>query len=139
MPSPRNKPGILVAGALGAVILIGGLGGYLHHVSELRQLRLKVEAMTGGNVERGRQAFSAYGCGACHAIPGVGGASGQIGPPLNGLGARAVIGGKLENKPDNLKRWIMDPQAITPGTAMPRLGVRAQAASDISAFLYMQS
>jgi cytochrome c2 len=138
MPSPRNKLVGLIAGALGLLLLVAA-GGYWNYRFGVRQLHHKVEAMTGGNVERGRQAFSAYGCGACHSIPGVSGAAGLVGPPLSGIGSRAVIAGKLENNPDNLRRWIMDPQAITPGTAMPRLGVRPQTASDISAFLYMQS
>jgi cytochrome c len=135
MLSLRNRLG---AGAFGAALLVA-LATYGHHRSEQQELRRKVEAMTGGNVERGRRAFAAYGCGSCHSIPGVGGASGLVGPPLKGLGVRAMVAGKLENNPDNLKRWIMDPQAITPGTAMPRLGVQPQAASDLSAFLYMQS
>ncbi|HEX8125200.1 MAG TPA: c-type cytochrome [Allosphingosinicella sp.] len=137
MLSRRNKLTGTVAG-LGAVLLLAA-GGYQNYRSAQNQLRHKVEAMTGGHVESGRRAFSAYGCGACHSISGVAGASGLVGPPLTGIGARAVIGGKLENKPENLQRWIADPQAVTPGTAMPRLGVEPQAARDISAFLYTQS
>ncbi|HEU0100350.1 MAG TPA: c-type cytochrome [Allosphingosinicella sp.] len=138
MLSRRNKPAGIAAGAVGAVLLVAG-AGYANYRSAQDQLRSKVEAMTGGHVESGRRAFSAYGCGSCHSISGIGEASGLVGPPLTGIGSRAIIGGKLENKPDNLQRWIMDPQAVTPGTAMPRLGVEPQEARDISAFLYMQS
>ena len=138
MPSRQNKLSGIAAGAIGAALLAAE-GGYWNYSSAQTQLRNKVEAMTGGHVESGRRAFSAYGCGSCHSISGVGGASGLVGPPLTGIGSRAVIGGKLENNPDNLQRWILDPQAVTPGTAMPRLGVEPQAARDISAFLYMQS
>ena len=138
MLSRRNKLMGIAAGAVGAVVLVAA-AGFENYRSAQSQLRSKVEAMTGGHVESGRSAFSAYGCGSCHSISGVGGASGLVGPPLTGIGSRAIIGGKLENKPDNLQRWIMDPQAITPGTAMPRLGVEPQAARDISAFLYTQS
>jgi cytochrome c2 len=138
MRSRQNKLSGIAAGAIGAVLLVAG-GGYWDYSSAQDQLRGKVEAMTGGHVESGRRAFATYGCGSCHSISGVGGASGLVGPPLTGIGGRAIIAGKLENKPDNLQRWIMDPQAVTPGTAMPRLGVEPQAARDISAFLYMQS
>jgi cytochrome c len=138
MLSRRNKPAAIVAGAL-ALLLLLAAAFYWHHWSEARQLRRKAEAITGGDVERGRRALAAYGCGSCHTIPGVGGASGLVGPPLKGIGSRAVIAGKLENNPDNLRRWIMDPQAVTPGTAMPRLGVGPRAATDMSAFLYTQS
>ena len=138
MLSRRNKLSAVIGGILGAALLLGG-AVYGHHRSELRELRLKAEAMTGGDVARGQQAFAAYGCSSCHSIPGVSGATGLVGPPLKGLGSRAIIAGKLENTPDNLQRWIVDPQAVTPGTAMPRLGVKPKTARDISAFLYTQS
>jgi cytochrome c len=138
MPSPPNKLSAIAAGAAGTMLLVAA-GGYWNYAAAQIQLRSKVEAMTGGHVDSGKRAFSAYGCGSCHSISGVPGATGLVGPPLSGIGSRAVVAGKLENKPDNLQRWIVDPQAITPGTAMPRLGVEPQAARDISAFLYMQS
>ena len=72
-------------------------------------------------------------------ILGVTQAQGMVGPPLDGVGGRAIIAGKLENKPDNLMRWIIDPQHVSPGTAMPNLGVSDRDARDISAFLYTQS
>lgn len=138
MLSPQDKRVGIVAGAFGAVLLVIA-AGYGHHRSEARALSRKAEAMTGGNVERGRLAFAARGCGTCHSITGVSGASGLVGPPLQGVGSRAVIGGKLENTPENLTRWIVDPQAVTPGTAMPRLGVGPQEGRDITAFLYTRS
>ena len=47
-----------------------------------------------------------------------------------------MIAGKLSNNPDNLRRWVRDPQAVTPGTDMPDLHVSGRDARDISAFLY---
>jgi cytochrome c2 len=138
MLSRRNELAAIVSGALGLLLLLAA-AFYWDHWSAKQQLRLKAEAITGGNVERGRQALAAYGCGSCHTIPGVGGATALVGPPLEGIGSRAIIGGKLENTPDNLRRWIMDPQSVTPGTAMPRMGVGTQAARDMSAYLYTRS
>jgi cytochrome c2 len=92
----------------------------------------------GGDASRGPQAISKYGCGACHSIPGVAGANGQVGPPLGGFGERMVIAGRLANTPDNLERWIMDPQAVSPGTDMPEMGVSEPDARDIAAYLYSQ-
>jgi cytochrome c1 len=63
-------------------------------------------------------------------------AQGKVGPPLANVGSRGIIGGRLENKPDNLRRWIEHPQAVSPGTTMPDLGVTPADARDISAFLY---
>lgn len=106
---------------------------------EQTELETRVAAMTGGNVEHGRDLIDDYGCGTCHTVSKVPGAQGQVGPPLDNIGGRAIIAGKLANTPQNLIRWIMDPQAVTPGTAMPRLGVTEQDAKDIAAFLYSRS
>jgi cytochrome c2 len=136
MPLRQNKLAGAVAGAVALVIVVAAYGD---HRFKAQDLRRKAEAITGGNAERGRRALATYGCGSCHTIPGVGGATALVGPPLKGVGSRAIIAGKLENNPDNLRRWIIDPQSVTPGTAMPRLGVEPQAARDMSAYLYTQS
>lgn len=95
-------------------------------------------AFAGADPARGREAFAARGCGTCHAIDGVAGARGRVGPPLDGVAARQYLAGTLPNTPDNLMHWIRDPQAINPRTAMPSLGVGADEARDIAAFLYTQ-
>jgi cytochrome c1 len=77
-----------------------------------------------------------YGCGSCHAIPGVRGADSGVGPPLAGFGRRRFIAGRVPNEPDELVRWILHPQGVKPGTAMPDLGVSDQHARDIAAYLY---
>jgi cytochrome c1 len=46
------------------------------------------------------------------------------------------VAGKLPNTPDQLVRWIQQPQAVEPGTAMPDLGVSLAEARDIAAYLY---
>ena len=89
-----------------------------------------------GDPKQGAILLSAHGCGSCHTIPGVSGASGTIGPPLTGYAGRAYIAGKLPNQPDNLTRWIRDPQGIEPGTAMPNLPVNEAEARDMAAYLY---
>ncbi|HEY1606282.1 MAG TPA: c-type cytochrome [Allosphingosinicella sp.] len=101
--------------------------------------RAKAEAMTGGNVARGRLAFARYGCGGCHRLSGVAPANGRVGPPLDGIGARATIAGRLANEPGNLERWIQNPRKVTPGTAMPDLGVTPADARDLAAFLYSRT
>lgn len=89
-----------------------------------------------GHPERGAELIARYGCGSCHTIPGVDRANGLVGPPLTRFGARSYIAGELPNNADNLQRWISDPQAVEPGTAMPDLGVDAIDAQDIAAYLY---
>ena len=92
--------------------------------------------VAGGDMERGRSALDGFGCGTCHVIPGVRGAVGGVGPPLTRFADRAYIAGQLANDPQNLIRWIQDPQAVEPGTAMPDLGVGPQVARDMAAYLY---
>lgn len=93
-------------------------------------------AATGGDPDRGAQAIREYGCGACHVIPGVPGARGEVGPPLSDFGRRAYIAGALVNAPDNLVLWIRSPEVVEPGTVMPNLGVSRDDARDIAAYLY---
>jgi cytochrome c len=77
-----------------------------------------------------------YGCGTCHQIPGVPSATGLVGPPLAKLKSRTYIGGVLTNTLDNLARWIHDPRAVSPKTAMPDVGVTEADARTIAAYLY---
>jgi cytochrome c len=96
----------------------------------------RARQLTGGQPERGRQAIERYGCGACHEVPGVNGAKGLIGPPLTNIGERMVLAGQLPNTPENMMRWIRDPQKVDSGTAMPNLNVSEADARDIAAYLY---
>jgi cytochrome c1 len=89
-----------------------------------------------GDAARGWAALQAYGCQTCHAIPGLPGAAAYVGPPLTAWADRQYIAGNLVNTPDNLVRWILDPQAIEPGTAMPNAGVTEEDARDMTAYLY---
>jgi cytochrome c len=88
------------------------------------------------NVKSGRQLIASYGCGSCHAIPGVPGANSMVAPPLKCFYQRTYIAGQLANNKENLVRWIQNPQQIDPGNAMPDLGVSSDEASDIADYLY---
>lgn len=92
--------------------------------------------LTGGEPDRGRVAIRAYGCGACHVVPGVRGATGLVGPPLTNIADRLYLAGQLPNTPDNMKRWIREPQKIESGTVMPNLDVSERDARDMAAYLY---
>jgi cytochrome c1 len=49
---------------------------------------------------------------------------------------RTMIAGELPNTPENVERWIENPKAVEPKTAMPDLGLSPEQASDIAAYLY---
>jgi putative membrane protein len=92
--------------------------------------------ITGGDPDRGRRMIRRYGCGACHEVPGVSGARGLVGPPLTRIADRMYLAGQLPNNPENMMKWILAPQSIEPGSAMPNLNVTDRDARDIAAYLY---
>lgn len=135
--SHAARRAVLVAAVLLASLAGAGLAA--DFADERRDLRTQAAAVTGGNPIAGEAKFISYGCGGCHSLSNVRKATGMVGPPLDGVALRAIIGGKLANKPANLQRWIRDPQAVSPGTAMPDLNVGETDARDISAFLYTRT
>lgn len=70
-------------------------------------------------LEAGRAAFIEQGCGACHAVRGLPGAAGDIGPDLTHVGSRLLIAGWLEGSVGNFGGWIASAQHIKPGNRMP--------------------
>jgi len=94
------------------------------------------EQLAGGKAGLGRELIYAYGCGTCHNVPGVPEAQGTTGPPLARFAHRSYVAGTLTNTPENLIRWIREPQKIEPRTAMPQLGVSDEQAHHIAAYLY---
>jgi len=89
-----------------------------------------------GNPAAGQAAIVSYGCGSCHTIPGVPGANGTAAPSLAGWDNQQTILGQVPNTPDNLTRFIENPQAVVPGATMPNLNVTATDARNIAAYLY---
>lgn len=92
--------------------------------------------VTGGDPARGRIALQQYACATSHIIPGIVGAKGLAGPPLTAWANRLYIAGVLPNTPDDLVLWLKDPQRISPGTAMPDLGVTERDAWDMASYLF---
>ena len=87
--------------------------------------------------QEGQQLIAQKGCGGCHVVPGVAGATGNVGPSLAGVATRtSIAGGAVPNNgPADLQRWILDPPAVKPGTQMPKLGLTEQEAQQIVAYL----
>ena len=126
--------------ALGLLLPAAAVAGIVADAADERHdIRIQAAAATGGNPRRGEALFIEYGCGGCHGVKHVRMASGAVGPPLDGIAVRAIIAGKLSNSPENMQKWIRDPQSVTPGTAMPDLNVGQRDARDITAFLYTRA
>lgn len=122
----KNRLAAMLMLAGGGVLLSGCIGG---------QSTGTYHAAAAGNPHRGKQLIVSYGCGSCHTIPGIYTARGVVGPPLYFFGRRTMIAGELPNTGDNLVRWLRNPRAVEPGTAMPNLGLNQNQAQDIAAYL----
>jgi cytochrome c2 len=126
----------ILAGMIFVVALIGIAWEYVQQRTRLRE---HAATIAQGDPRRGEAMFIQYGCGSCHALKDVRTATGMVGPPLDGVALRVIIGGHLSNTPANMQKWIRDPQQVSPGTAMPNLNVGAGDARDITAFLYTRA
>jgi cytochrome c2 len=92
------------------------------------------KAVEPGNVERGRVLFVQQ-CAACHVVQSIPQARGQIGPDLSNEASKPQVAGVLPNTPENMARWLRNPSAVKPGTAMPNLGLNEQQVQDLVAFM----
>lgn len=82
----------------------------------------------------GARLFELYKCSDCHAVAGV---SSNVtrGPSLAHLARRRLLGGELPNTPQNIGRWITNPQSIKPGNHMPDQRVSAGDLEALTAYL----
>lgn len=87
------------------------------------------------SIARGRDAALRHGCGACHAMPGIGWPRGTAGPGLERFAGQALIAGRLPNRPDMLARFVRDAPSLVPGSAMPAMPMSDRDAADIAAWL----
>ena len=74
-----------------------------------------------GDAAKGAKVFNEHTCVRCHAV-GAPGEQARVAPDLAHLAGRSTLGaGVLANTPDNLGRWLRDPQGVKPGCHMPDL------------------
>ena len=95
--------------------------------------------LEGGDPRAGQRLLIEKGCGGCHTVAGVPGASGVAGPNLTNIGLRPTLAGPaIPNSPRTMATWLMDPSALKPDARMPNLGLTQQEALDLTAFLFSQ-
>jgi cytochrome c oxidase subunit 2 len=83
----------------------------------------------------GEELFFAQTCVNCHAIDGTK-ATANIGPNLTHLARRSELGGGvLQNTPDNLRRWLKNPQQFKPGSHMPDFKLTDEQADRLAVYL----
>jgi cytochrome c oxidase subunit II len=84
---------------------------------------------------RGQQVFMESACNMCHAISGTE-ASAQIGPDLSHIASRRMLAaGTLANTPENMRRWLANPQQSKPGNHMPIVAIDAQQLDALVSYL----
>jgi cytochrome c1 len=126
--SPRHSPlgalaAIAVALLLGACTSGGGSAGP------------PPDATPGiGDAAAGKALFTAKACNGCHRV-GNEIAGSTTGPDLQGFASRPTISGAAPNTPENVWRWLADPQRLKRGTSMPRIPLTAQNLDDLTAYL----
>jgi cytochrome c oxidase subunit 2 len=82
----------------------------------------------------GAKVFADSPCTTCHMIQGV--SKGYIGPDLTHFGSRTTLAaGVLKNTPDNVAKWIANPEDIKPGANMPALLLPGPKMSALVAYL----
>ncbi|MBT2303380.1 c-type cytochrome [Variovorax paradoxus] len=86
-------------------------------------------ASSSPEIERGREAFLAHRCNACHTVRGVSEES-RLGPDLTHVGSRLYLGaGTVANDAAGLAQWVAHTQQLKPGARMPSSGARIDEAS----------
>jgi cytochrome c2 len=122
--------GLIVVGTL----VLGGAGG--NYLREKQNRASDAIRMTGGEPSKAPAAIRQYGCAACHDIPALKWPGGLAAPSLSGVAQRLYLGGVVENTPDNLVRWIVNPKQFSAKTAMPVTGISEAEARNVAAYLY---
>jgi len=86
-------------------------------------------------VASGRRIFQTTSCVNCHTILGTG-ANGRFGPDLTHWMSRDTsASGVAPNTPENLRRWIQNPDDLKPGSRMPAMNLSDRDLDAVTAYL----
>jgi cytochrome c oxidase subunit II len=84
--------------------------------------------------QQGKQIFSSTACVGCHTIKGV--SAGLIGPDLTHFASRKTFaGGIMTVTPENVAKWVEEPEHMKPGSRMPNLGMNREQGKALAAYL----
>ncbi len=88
-------------------------------------------------IQQGSQTILKQACIGCHIINGLPGYNvGKVGPNLTHIGSRKYLAaGTLANTPENLARWLRNPQEVKPGNKMPNLNLSEDTINQLVAYL----
>jgi cytochrome c oxidase subunit 2 len=91
--------------------------------------------LASGDVARGLRIYQEQTCGTCHAIEGV--STARYAPDLSHIAGRQTLGAGviMNNSPETLYKWLLDPQAFKPGCNMPNFHLTPEQTRDVVAYL----
>jgi cytochrome c oxidase subunit 2 len=133
-PKPPAKPAAAPAGDSLKTASAGATAG--QGTAEQKDTAAAAAPARGADYAAGEKLFMTKGCMGCHSLQALNAPKGLIGPNLANVGARShIAAGWLANTDENLERWIREPQAVKKGVLMPNLGVTAEEAKALRAYL----
>jgi cytochrome c oxidase subunit 2 len=92
-------------------------------------------ATVSDSASQGQRIFETTACINCHTVAGTV-ANGRFGPDLTHLMSRDTIAaGAAKNTPENLRQWVLNPDAIKPGSLMPAMQLSDQELDALTAYL----
>lgn len=95
----------------------------------------KKPALDDASVSEGRELFLAQSCVNCHRVRGTS-AKGTYAPDLTHLMSRQTLAsGMVPNTPDELRKWVVDPQQTKTGCLMPAFGLSTDQVNLIVSYL----
>lgn len=101
----------------------------------IRQQQAPAIAPTSDAAVQGRKQFEAQACINCHAVTGTV-ANGRFGPDLTHLMSRDTLAsGAASNTPENLARWVDNPDTFKEGSLMPAMHLTNSQVEQITAYL----
>jgi len=116
--SPRKRTIVMIVAGL-AVVLVGVLT-----IMGARAPIVNAPAVTSPSVLAGRILYDKNGCAACHSVHGKGG---KVGPELTHVGSRRDA--------DWLLRHFKDPQAMSPGSLMPKVMLQEKELNELTEYM----
>jgi len=85
--------------------------------------------------KKGAEVFRERNCVNCHSIAGLA-TRGRVAPDLTHVGSRATLAaGTIANTPENLAKWLKNPQSVKKGVLMPDIGLATDQIEHLTAYL----
>jgi len=100
-----------------------------------KQQRKPATPLLTESAKKGSEIFQQMTCVNCHTVNGTS-AKGQAAPDLTHFASRQTLGAViLANNPENLFRWLKNPQDVKPAILMPNLKLTDAQVGDLTAYL----